>query len=323
MDELRRSLLRALFEAEKSGEVDAIKFRAAHHAHRNVLDELENGYIERDQKLYRLRLAAYGEIAEEVSEVSDLLVVCESIFQELHRYYLEAPTQSISVQDLAKRVGIEEGEVRKGLQIVVKASIFGSRTTDINDKAAIVAPSESILDHNSFSDIIKQHQKWCKEKPTHLAVEMPFLRANKVNIDSIDSLLHPEIKKHALGQFIDGHLRNAVLDSVIAIFDLIRQRTGLEEDGDALVGKVFSLTDPYLILSEIKTDSGQNDQKGFMQIFKGVYQGIRNPKAHSLTHDLTKEKAAQYLVLSSLLARRVEEATLVKVKADIATGAPG
>ena len=48
-----------------------------------------------------------------------------------------------------------------------------------------------------------------------------------------------------------------------------------------------------------------------MQIFKGVYQGVRNPKAHSLSNDLTDIEAAQYLVLASLLARRIEEAQLV------------
>ena len=50
------------------------------------------------------------------------------------------------------------------------------------------------------------------------------------------------------------------------------------------------------------------NRMGFMQIFKGAYQGIRNPKAHSMTHDLTAMKAAQYLVFASLLARRIDEA---------------
>jgi len=44
-----------------------------------------------------------------------------------------------------------------------------------------------------------------------------------------------------------------------------------------------------------------------MQIFKGAYQGIRNPKAHSMTHYQTAMKAAQYLVFASLLARRIDE----------------
>jgi uncharacterized protein (TIGR02391 family) len=126
-----------------------------------------------------------------------------------------------------------------------------------------------------------------------------------------EHLLHPVIFQHAYQLYRNGHLREAVLNSITAVFDFIRERTGSREDGDRLIGQVMSLTGPTLMLSELETESGQNDQKGFMQIYKGAYQGIRNPKAHSLTHDLTEQKAAQYLVFASLLARRVEEATVV------------
>ena len=108
------------------------------------------------------------------------------------------------------------------------------------------------------------------------------------------------------------HLREAVLNSITALFDYIRAKTLVHDDGDKLIGRVFSVDKPVLVLSELQTESGQNDQKGFMQIFKGAYQGIRNPKAHSMTHDLTQPKAAQYLIFASLLARRVEEAQKVK-----------
>jgi uncharacterized protein (TIGR02391 family) len=76
---------------------------------------------------------------------------------------------------------------------------------------------------------------------------------------------------------------------------------------------VFSIENPLLILSELQTESGKNDQKGFMQIFKGAYQGIRNPKAHSLASDLDSVKAGQYLVFASLMVRRVEEATKTSI----------
>jgi uncharacterized protein (TIGR02391 family) len=123
-----------------------------------------------------------------------------------------------------------------------------------------------------------------------------------------EELLHPIIMEHSYQLFRDGHLREAVLNSITALFDFIRTKSKCTQDGDELIGRVFSLGNPLLILSELDTESGQNDQKGFMQIFKGAYQGIRNPKAHSLTHDLTPEKAVQYLVFASLLARRIEEA---------------
>lgn len=123
-----------------------------------------------------------------------------------------------------------------------------------------------------------------------------------------EELLHPAIMQGSYELYRNGHLREAVLNSVTALFDHIRHRTSCDEDGDKLIGRVFSIDKPLLTLSELQTDSGQNDQKGFMQIFKGAFQGIRNPKAHSMTYDLTPMKAAQYLVFASLLARRIDEA---------------
>jgi len=125
-----------------------------------------------------------------------------------------------------------------------------------------------------------------------------------------ENLLHPIIKRSSLQHYKDGHFRDAVLNSIIAVYEFIRSKSSSDEDGDKLIGKVFSLEAPKLILSEITSESGKNDQKGFMQIFKGAYQGIRNPKAHSLSHDLTDIKAAQYLVFASLLARRIDEAII-------------
>ena len=138
------------------------------------------------------------------------------------------------------------------------------------------------------------------------------VKGNHVGPLNLEALLHPLIIDSAYQQYLDGHFRDAVLNSVIALFDYIREKTSLKEDGDKLIGKAFSLSDPHIILSELNSESGQSDQKGFMQIFQGTYQGIRNPKAHSLTHDLTREKASQYLVFASLLARRLDEATFPK-----------
>lgn len=123
----------------------------------------------------------------------------------------------------------------------------------------------------------------------------------------VEDLLHPAIVEHAVPQFRNGHLRDAVLNGVIAVFDMIRARTGLNLDGKELVGQAFGLENGSLIFSEVDSSSGKSEQKGFLMIFEGVYTGVRNVKAHSLTHDLTEAKAIQYLVTLSLLAQRVEE----------------
>jgi uncharacterized protein (TIGR02391 family) len=145
------------------------------------------------------------------------------------------------------------------------------------------------------------------------AAEAALVASSKKQVPhGFENLLHPLIKKHCYKHYCDGDFREAVFNSIVAIFDYIRWRTKLKTDGAALIDTVFAPNNPYLVLSDLDTDSGQNDQKGFMQIYKGAFQGIRNPKAHSLAHDLTEEKAAQYLIFASLLARRIEEAKLVK-----------
>lgn len=125
-----------------------------------------------------------------------------------------------------------------------------------------------------------------------------------------EALLHPALREKTFPFYLHGNYREAVLNSVIAVFDLIRQRTGLTQDGAALATEALAIERPRLVLSELATDSGRNDQKGFMQILQGMYLGIRNPKAHSLDHDLDEHKAAQYMIFISLVMRRIDEASI-------------
>lgn len=122
-----------------------------------------------------------------------------------------------------------------------------------------------------------------------------------------ESLLHPVIRESSLAQFQAGQLRDAVLNSIIGLCDHVRRVTRLRLDGARLINQVFGGDNPELVFSELETESGRNDQAGFHKIFLGACEGVRNPKAHSLDHDLTPAKTAQYLVFASLLARRVDE----------------
>jgi uncharacterized protein (TIGR02391 family) len=158
---------------------------------------------------------------------------------------------------------------------------------------------------NDYQDILARDIPQVEEK-AESRLRQEFSAGHPIGFEG---LLHPAILEHAYPQYYDGHLRDAVLNAIVVVFDLIRQRTDLQSDGDRLIGEALSLQHPLLVLSELDTESGRNDQAGFMQILQGAYKGIRNPKAHSLQHDLDEHKAAQYLVFASLLARRIADAT--------------
>jgi uncharacterized protein (TIGR02391 family) len=160
---------------------------------------------------------------------------------------------------------------------------------------------------NDFNDMVKSDLPAVLKSAEKLAVALEG--KHRHDWIGFQSLLHPEIEKSSLDQYKAGQLRDAVLNGVIAVFDMIRARTKLDLDGVKLTGQAFGIENGKLIFSEVESESGKNDQVGFMKIYEGVYTGVRNVKAHSLNHDLDERKAGQYLVMLSLLARRVEECT--------------
>lgn len=123
---------------------------------------------------------------------------------------------------------------------------------------------------------------------------------------AILDLLHPAIIESSYSHFRAGHYREAVLNAFVTVFELIRRRTSLDKDGAALIGQVFSLENPLLVFDTLESESGRNQQKGYIQILQGAYLAIRNPNAHSSSSTVDRQEAAQCLVFASFLSRKVE-----------------
>src|SRR3569833_2085661 len=302
--------------------VDSVRFRAQHHESRACLDSLESsGYIERKNNRYYVRLIALPEMKGDVEAVAKLLLTFEKIFTTLRNSYIENQTTPYSLKSIASHLPMPRKEINVALTYMVGAPIFGGWSNNFDDEDASVVPREEILDFTSFEHVIQRLQEWntrahqeAKYPVTVGSTDLRWVAHNastnsqKIDVAFLGNLLHVDVAKNAMPHFVNGHFREAILNSVIAVFDLIRSRTSLSEDGDRLIGKVFSLDSPYLIFSELDTESGQNEQKGFVQILKGLYQGVRNPNSHTLNHDFDEREAAQHLVMASLLAQRIENA---------------
>ncbi|HEX9082922.1 MAG TPA: TIGR02391 family protein [Holophagaceae bacterium] len=173
--------------------------------------------------------------------------------------------------------------------------------TQLLDDIDLLISSDKRWHYKVINELLPQFEESIEE----FFISSPTINAGTELVD----LLHPSILASSFHLFRTGSYRDAVLNAVISVYDMIRAKTGIDKDGTPLVGEVFSLDHPILLLADINTESGRNEQKGFIQILQGVYLGIRNPKAHSLNSDLNQHNTAQYLVLASLLARRVDEST--------------
>lgn len=311
LNQTELELIVKVFRNEISEQPITIKrFRVANSEHIELLNQLEsNNYIHSTGDVYHLKIESLKLISEVEQTAAQYLDQMKPIFNMLQQTYRNNPDSSLFLYIVENELQYSKKLILRYADFLTDLPIWGGKSIATDFEDASLCPSENILKYSGLEEAINTVMGWRNPPKAHKAT-IDFLPLKRVG--DFSYLLHPRIAETSLKLYHDGHLREAVLNSMMALFDSIRQKTGLQEDGDRLVSSAFSIERPYLILSELDTESGRNDQKGFMQIFKGAYQGIRNPKAHSLEHDLTDQKAAQYLVFASLLMRRIDEAKVIE-----------
>lgn len=93
----------------------------------------------------------------------------------------------------------------------------------------------------------------------------------------------------------------AILDAIYYLGDIIREKTGLQTDGVALVGQAFGGKSPKLKVNKFQTESDRNIQKGTENLLLGLYQGVRNPRSHGKHTDTKEDADAIILFINYLL----------------------
>jgi uncharacterized protein (TIGR02391 family) len=125
------------------------------------------------------------------------------------------------------------------------------------------------------------------------------------------ALIHPEIVKVTKSRFDSRHYADAAEAAFKLINErmkeIVRDRTGLECDGVALMQRAFSKDKPVLKLGDLSSMIGEDMQVGYQQIFAGAMRGIRNPKAHANVQ-IDATRSMHFIFLASLLMSKVDEA---------------
>jgi len=131
------------------------------------------------------------------------------------------------------------------------------------------------------------------------------------------AMLHPVLVSLVRRRFEDGHRADAVEAAFKEINTRVKravqEASGRELDGADLMRQAFSDKNPVLLLADLTTESGRNIQVGYMQIFAGAMQGIRNPAAHG-NIDVPRDEAIHLFFLASLLMRRLDAAQVARRK---------
>ena len=120
--------------------------------------------------------------------------------------------------------------------------------------------------------------------------------------------IHPEVLKYCRTELLQDNYFHAVFEATKGLAQRIREASGIDADGTALVDRVFSIEQPLLAINTLQTKTEKSEHKGFAALLKGCFAAVRNPLAHEPKILWEGEDdAADYLSLISLLHRKLDD----------------
>ena len=129
-------------------------------------------------------------------------------------------------------------------------------------------------------------------------------------LNSLNSQILSVVEQPYLTNQYATAIENAFKEIDHRLIKLYKKYKNIDDNGVSLMRAIFNpeKDDKRLLTFEsLETKSGKNVQEGYMQIFAGAMQGIRNPKAHE-NMTATKESAKDRITLASLLMKKIDEA---------------
>ncbi len=128
--------------------------------------------------------------------------------------------------------------------------------------------------------------------------------------------LHAEVLKYCRAELMQENYFHAVFEASKGLAQAIRDKSGVQLDGAALVDRVFSVDQPLLAFNTLRTETEKSEHKGFAALLKGCFAAVRNPLAHQPKILWEGEDdAADYLSLISLLHRQLDDCVATRLGA--------
>ncbi|WP_299788413.1 TIGR02391 family protein [uncultured Shewanella sp.] len=140
-------------------------------------------------------------------------------------------------------------------------------------------------------------------------------RASKLKEHLVARNVHPDVLKYCREELVVDNYFHAVFEATKSVADKIRNLTGLHTDGAVLVDEAFSFKGvPHLALNALVSESEKSEQKGFMNLLKGLFGSFRNTTAHApkITWKIEEIDALDILSMVSLVHRRLDKAVQAK-----------
>jgi uncharacterized protein (TIGR02391 family) len=124
--------------------------------------------------------------------------------------------------------------------------------------------------------------------------------------------VHPDVLRFCRSELLQANYFHSVFETAKSVAEKLREKSGLTLDGAELVDKACGLGQgaPRLAFNSLQTETEQSEQRGLVNLLKGLFGAFRNVTAHApkITWAIEEQDALDLLSLASLLHRRLDRA---------------
>lgn len=167
------------------------------------------------------------------------------------------------------------------------------------DGLNLYLPNEIVQRVDEVYTAYRQYKKFPADLPRDdIQVELSTLQQPATTPLLASYHLHPTVEQTAARFWAIGEYDTALFKVCVALDNAVQAKSGNQADGVTLMNTVFSEHKPLL-----KIQPRFGNQKGFMFLFAGAMDAIRNPRAHHEQANLTREEALEWLIFLSALFR--------------------
>ena len=136
-------------------------------------------------------------------------------------------------------------------------------------------------------------------------------RAGRLRGELLKRNVHPDVLRFCRAELLQENCFHAVLEATKSVADKIRKKAGLAGDGAELAEQALALGKtglPFLAFNTLQTESEQSEQKGLLNLTKGLFGTFRNTTAHAprVSWAMTEQDALDLLTMASFLHRRLD-----------------
>ena len=139
------------------------------------------------------------------------------------------------------------------------------------------------------------------------------VRANALRKALEERKVHADVLKYCKAELLADNYFHAVFEATKSLADKLRSMTSLTSDGAELVDGALSFGQaghPRLAFNSLISPSEISEQKGLVNLMKGVFGAFRNTTAHApkIHWNLSEQDALDVLTTISLIHRRLDGA---------------